>query len=170
MPHLSAVYERCCNLNLNYFSTYSCILLFFQCSFNKYAFDIAECATCTFFFFGASHCFNRRTEKIKTDITNKRKMHGCRTCRYVSVWNFAPYCCPFTQPLALQRHAKMVCLLSQLFGKVLCFLDCHLVRKVQRCFFGGHCQLLEEGTQVVAFVQEFLAVLPPPGFTKKGVY
>lgn len=62
---MSAVHERCCNLNLNYFSTYSCILLFFQCSFNKYAFDIAECATCTFFF-GASHCFNRRTEKIKT--------------------------------------------------------------------------------------------------------
>ncbi len=57
----------------------------------------------------------------------------------------------------LKRYPEVLCSLGQLFGKLLSLMQCFLFREVQRRLLGGHSQLLQESTQVVAFTQKALA-------------
>ena len=54
----------------------------------------------------------------------------------------------------LQRLPEVLCPLCQLLGKPLGLLERPLVGEVHRGLLGGHSQLLQEGTQVIALVQQ----------------
>ncbi|TNN79691.1 hypothetical protein EYF80_010065 [Liparis tanakae] len=72
--------------------------------------------------------------------------------------------------LKVKRYPKVLCSLGQFLCKLLSLVQRLLVRVVQRRLLGGHGQLLQESTQVVALAQEALGGLSPLGLPVQGVH
>jgi len=70
----------------------------------------------------------------------------------------------------VKRYPKVLCSLGQFLCKLLSLVQRLLVRVVQRRLLGGHGQLLQESTQVVALAQEALGGLSPLGLPVQGVH
>lgn len=70
----------------------------------------------------------------------------------------------------VKRYPKVLCSLGQFFCKLLSVKQNLLIWKVQRRLLGGHRQLLQESTQVVALTQEALAGASTLGLPAQGVH
>lgn len=64
----------------------------------------------------------------------------------------------------------MLCSLGQFLCELLSLAQSLRVREVHRRLLGGHGQLLQESTQVVALAQEALGGAPPLGLLVQGVH
>lgn len=70
----------------------------------------------------------------------------------------------------VERYPKVLCSLGQFLGELLRLVQRLLVGKVQRGLLGGHSQLLQESTQVVAFTQQTLAGASTLRLPAQGVH
>lgn len=70
----------------------------------------------------------------------------------------------------VKRYPKVLCSLGQFFCKLLDLVQSLPIREVQCRLLGGHSQLLQESTQVVALTQKALAGASTLSLPAQGVH
>lgn len=90
----------------------------------------------------------------------------CKTANFVLINSI----CLTSELSDIKRYPKMLCSLGQFFCKLLNFFQRLPIWEVQCCILGGHCQLLQESTQMIALTQNGLAGPYAMGFLAQGVH